>query len=203
MMPLTDTDLELLETYVDGELSGADEEELRRRLDAEPALAAALETLRAEAHVRSQVWKGYEPDEASVRRLIERVDASVDRNTIWAHRLSKIRTVSAAAACIVLGVLIGRVTFSSGHGTGDNGQAITNTTSVKMPGGQPRLVTVPPQQGGPVQFRIVDSNGNPITLQPFSSQKEADDFLIDLARWQHEQEQLRQAGTTLPSSGKF
>ena len=201
MTSLTDQDLELLEAYVDGELSGADEEELRRRLDAERGLAAALETLRAEAHVRTQVWKGYEPDEAAVRRLIERVDASVDRNTIWAHRLSKIRTLSAAAACVVLGVLIGRVTFS-GHSPADGG--ISNATRVDAPGGGPARIIAPShQQGGPVQFRIVDGSGNPITLQPFNSQKEADDFLLDLARWQHEQEQLRQTGTTMPSSGKF
>jgi len=201
MTSLTDQDLELLEAYMDGELSGADEDELRRRLDGEPGLAAALETLRAEAHVRSQVWKGYEPDEAAVRRLIARVDASVDRNTIWAHRLSKIRVLSAAAACIVLGVLIGRVTFSS-HEASDGG--ISNATRVDAHrGGPARLIPAPHQQGGPVQFRIVDGNGTPITLQPFNSQKEADDFLLDLARWQHEQEQLRQGGTTLPSSGKF
>src|SRR4051812_43662603 len=147
MMSMTDQDLELLEAYVDGELSGADEEELRRRLDAEPALAAALETLRAEAHVRSQVWKGYEPDEAAVRRLISRVDASVDRNTIWAHRLSKIRTYGSAAACIVVGVLIGRVTFSSGHN--NTPPSVTNPIRVDMPGGAPRIVrSALPQQGG-------------------------------------------------------
>jgi hypothetical protein len=147
------------------------------------------------------VWKGYEPDEAAVRRLIARVDASVDRNTVWAHRLSKIRTGSAAAACIVLGVLIGRVTFSS-HEAADGG--IPGATRVEARGGgTPRIIAAPHQQGGPVQFRIVDGNGTPITLQPFSSQKDADDFLLDLARWQHEQEQLRQSGTTMPSSGKF
>jgi len=202
MMSMTDQDLELLEAYVDGELSGADEEELRRRLDAEPGLAAALETLRAEAHVRSQVWKGYEPDETAVRRLIARVDASVDRNTIWAHRLSKIRGVSAAAACIVLGVFIGHAAFSSGPGPG-NAPSISNPTRVGVPaGGPPRLATGP-QREGPVQYQIVDDSGKAITLQPFSSQKEGEDFLLDLARWQREQEQLRQGGTTLPSTGKF
>jgi hypothetical protein len=201
MMSLNDQDLELLEAYVDGELDGADDQELRHRLDSEPALSAALETLRAEAHVRAAVWKGYEPDEQAIRRLIARIDTSVDRNTIWAHRLSKIRMVSAAAACVVLGLLLGRISLPGGAPV-NSAPSISNTTSVDLPlNGQPRMVT--PDQSGPVRFRIVDDKGNPIAIQPFKSSKQADEFLRDLASWQRSQAQLRTSGTTMPSSGQF
>src|SRR5207247_10391865 len=105
---------ELFSAYVDGELSPAEQETLSRRLEAEPALAAAVEAFRADRTARAALWQSCEPDEAAVGRLIDRVDRAIDRHTVWSYRLSRIRIASAAAACIVLGVGIGRLTFGPG-----------------------------------------------------------------------------------------
>src|SRR5690348_5379612 len=115
-MAEVDPEFEMLSAFVDGELSADEETSLRHRLEAEPELAAAIEALRADRKVRSALWASYEPDEATVQRLIDRVDRAIDRNTVWSYRLSRIRTASAAAACIVVGILIGRITLGPGAG---------------------------------------------------------------------------------------
>src|SRR3954454_6229473 len=109
MPVVSEQDLEQLEAYVDGELSTGEEDALRARMQAEPILAEAMRRVRADRDIRMAVWKGYEPNEASVARLIAKVDESVDRNTNWSYTLRNIKRFTAAAACIVLGVLIGRV----------------------------------------------------------------------------------------------
>src|SRR3954471_1733462 len=120
MPVVSEQDLEQLEAYVDGELSTGEEDALRARRQAEPILAEAMRRVRADRDIRLAVWKGYEPTEASVARLVAKVDAAVDRNTNWSHTLRNLKRVSAAAACIVLGVLIGRV--------GDDGSMTPNGT---------------------------------------------------------------------------
>jgi len=183
---------ELLSAFVDGELSTEEELALRPRLESEPALVAAIEALRADRSVRSALWKTYEPNEATVGRLIDRVDRAIDRQTVWSHRLSKIRTISAAAACIVLGVMIGRVTFGPHAGRPVDSLVtqgpINGGTTVSFP-------TVP--QPAPTLVRIVDGNGRPLTLQPFNSVEEARRFIQDLQQWQQEQEQIRKGGGSI------
>ena len=51
-MSLSDSDLELLESHLDGELSVAEDEALRDRMNIEPELATVLETLRSERNAR-------------------------------------------------------------------------------------------------------------------------------------------------------
>src|SRR5215813_11351804 len=106
-MSLSDDQIELLECYIDGELPANDEDALRRRLESEPLLASALESLRQERQTRMAVWQGCEPSEASVKRLIAKVGAAVDRHNVWAYRLARYRIPFAAAACILIGFTVG------------------------------------------------------------------------------------------------
>ena len=194
----TDQDLELLEAFADGELGQQDEQALRARLASEPQLAALLEAVRADRAVRAQVFRSFEPDDATVERLISRVHGSVDRNTTWAARLSKLRVASSAAACVLIGLLIGRVAYR------------TPPASTNVPSGPMSVVQVPPSQGAPggvtnvpVQFRIVDANNQPVTLQPFNSAREAQEFIEDLRRWEQRQEQIRRGEGTAPTIESF
>src|SRR5918993_3383038 len=81
MPVVSEQDIEQLEAYVDGELSTGAEDALRARLQAEPILAEAMRRVRADRDIRMAVWKGYEPNEVAVSRLVAKVDAAVDRNT--------------------------------------------------------------------------------------------------------------------------
>ena len=196
----TDHDLELLEAFADGELGEQDDQALRARLASEPQLGALLEAVRADRAVRAQVFTSFEPNDAAVERLIARIHGSVNRNTMWAARLSKLRVATSAAACVMIGLLIGRVAYR------------TPPASTNVPSGPMSVVEVPPSQGSaggvtnvnaPVQFRIVDANNQPVTLQPFNSAREAQEFIEDLRRWEQRQEQIRRGEGTAPTIESF
>ncbi len=108
-MPVSENDLEVLETYLDGGAGNAEEKVLLDRLIKEPALAAAMETVRAERQLRAAVWQSCEPGDERVERLMGRVERKIDHHWNWTKRLSQLRMVSGAAACILVGVFVGRV----------------------------------------------------------------------------------------------
>jgi anti-sigma factor RsiW len=207
----SDADLELLEAYLDGELTTTEEESLRARMSADPALAATMDALRADRSVRAAVWQSFEPAPAQVDRLLARVHASVDRNTIWAARLSKLRVVTSAAACILLGFVIGRVAHRPAES--DGGAGVSGGIAAVRPSGGLNVVQVPQGQmpagvtnvnnAPAVQFRIVDGNNQPVTLQPFNSAREAQEFIDAWHRWTRHQEQLRNGGGAVPAEESF
>ena len=184
MPPVGEQDLEQLEAYVDGELSTGEEDALRARMQAEPILAEAMRRVRADRDIRMAVWKGYEPNEASVARLIANVDAAVDRNTNWAYTLRNLKRVSAAAACIVFGVLIGRV--------GNQDAMMPNGPIANVSGG--RNVPGPTMVSNPIEFPIVNERGQAVGVQRFQSMREAQEFLDELNRFHRMQEQIRNGG---------
>ena len=67
-MAVSEQDLELLETYLDGELSGSEVDALIDRLRTDPALATAMETAKAERQVRMAIWTSCEPIPSSLSR---------------------------------------------------------------------------------------------------------------------------------------
>ena len=198
MPQVGEQDLEQLEAYVDGELTTTQEDALRARLSAEPLLSEAMRRVRADREIRMAVWKGYEPDEASVARLIAKVDAAVDRDTKWAYTLRNVKRFTAAAACIVLGVLIGRVGNSDAlmTGGGGGGGTIASVPGSNVPG--PTMVS------NPIEFPIVNERGQAVGVQRFQSTREAQEFLDELNRLHRMQEQLRNgSGQILVPSERF
>ena len=186
MPVVNEQDLEQLEAYVDGELSTTEEDALRARLAAEPILAEAMRRVRADRDIRMAVWKSFEPSEASVARLVAKVDAAVDRTSNWSYKLTTLRRVSAAAACIVLGVLIGRAGDNGGGGVMTSGQVAT------VPGGAGRSMQT--NVSHPIEFPIVDEQGRPVAVQRFQTLREAQEFLEELNRFHRMQEQIRSGG---------
>ena len=193
MPVVSEQDLEQLEAYVDGELSTTDEDALRARLAAEPVLAEAMRRVRADRDIRMAVWKACEPNEASVARLIAKVDAAVDRNTNWSYKLSTLRRVSAAAACIVLGVLIGRAGHDAGTPDGRMSQVASGGGNGGN-GGNNGTVRGPTMVSNPIEFPIVNEQGQPVGVQRFQSMREAQDFIEELNRFHRMQEQIRNGG---------
>jgi anti-sigma factor RsiW len=192
-----DSEMELLSAYIDGELSAEESATLQARVSANPKLSSAIEQLRADRSVRSALWQSFEPDEVAVGRLIDRVDRAIDRQTAWAHRLANLRIISSAAACIVVGLFIGRVAFGPRGGPID-------ATSSSAPIGGVQTIVGPAPVTTPAQVRIVDSNNNPVALQPFNSNEDLQRFLDDLRAWQQAQEQAKQGqGFGVPLSEKF
>src|SRR5439155_1550013 len=100
--------LELLESYLDDELTGRELEGLRQRLSSEPQLAAAIDELRSQREMRQHFFAACEPDEASVQRLIRSVKREATREAVWSGRNRNLKWVSGLAACLVFGFISGR-----------------------------------------------------------------------------------------------
>src|SRR4051794_41534535 len=96
-----DPDFELLEGYLDGELSPVDIGHLERRLRAEPELADALSRMSAEFAFRRAVWKSLEPTGTEALATANAAAAGARREDLR-RRLGRLgRIVRAAAACLV------------------------------------------------------------------------------------------------------
>src|SRR5689334_5463860 len=110
-MAVTETDLELLETYLDDELSAEEGDVLRRRLASEPALAAAMDELRQARELRQQAFGAMEIPQhraaASADTLVRSLRQAATREMAWSGRVRILRQLSAAAACLIVGVLVG------------------------------------------------------------------------------------------------
>ena len=173
-MSLSDCDLELLESHLDGELSVADDEALRERMNIEPELATVLETLRAERDARRGAFVMMEPDDAAVTRFnrsASRELARIDRESFWKNTASRLRVVAAAAACLVIGFSVARISDSGVLNRGPSAQ----------------LGPLDPASPA-VEVILTDSQGRQLGVQRFTSEERARQFVTDCKRWQEERE---------------
>src|SRR4051794_11132613 len=106
-MAVNETDIELLESYLDDELAPAEIEALRERLSSEPALAAAMDDLRSHRQMRSQFFASLEPSERAVERVVQSVHKSINKEIVWAERFRTFRAVGSLAACLLVGFIGG------------------------------------------------------------------------------------------------
>jgi hypothetical protein len=175
-MSLSDTDLELLENHLDGELSVAEDEALRERMNIEPELGAMLESLRGERDARRMAFVSLEPDDATVARFnryASREIQRLDRESFWRRTSKTLRAVSAAAACLVIGFSVGRIMNSGVLSTqpGDRNGGIND----------PNVVEVV----------LTDDSGREIGVQRFPSRERANEFINDVDQW-HDRARQRQ-----------
>jgi len=193
-MAVSENDLELLETYLDGELSTAQTNALIDRLRSEPALAAAMESAKAERQIRMAVWTSCEPNEATVEKLLGRVQRKIDNHWSWASRLSKLRMVSGAAACILIGVFMGYAGRTRNQPP-TNGPAIVSNNGV--------VNTAGTTNSGPVEVPIVDEYGRVVVLQRFATEQDAQQFIEEMRQWQEKQDKAPTGGNIVQTQQKF
>jgi anti-sigma factor RsiW len=179
--PMTEQDLELLETYLDGEMSVEESAELRDRVSGSPELAGALEMLRAERATRAQAWPSFEPSLLEIDRLADRLERTIGQapaHPVWDRVLSIGRIVTAAAACLVMGIAIGRMN-GAGALPGGLGSATAGATSSQQA----------------VDVVLTDDTGR-VFVQRFDSMQAARQFIDDIKRAR--EQQLRDQGVTPP-----
>lgn len=174
-MSLHDSDLELIENHLDGELSVADDEALRDRMNIEPELASVLQTLRSERIMRRGAFVSMEPDDAAVERFnraASREIRRIDRSTFWGRTSKTLRIVSAAAACLLIGFSVGRIADSG----------VLN----RQPGEQ--LAADPNTRF--VEVILTDEGGRELGIQRFASHERAREFVNDCERMRQLQQNL-------------
>lgn len=180
-------DLEQLEALLDGELTVDEEYALRERAAAEPALAEALDRLRAQRDLRSLVWRAAEPNEAQVGTVVSSVRGAIRRDQAWNIRLRAMRYVSGLAACVLVGFLMGRF-LPYGTTNENQGNGIVFETErgpvAEVMDTQPIQPQPQPRTSG---FRVLltDNYGRVIAEQRFDTFNEARDFTEDLRRAQN------------------
>lgn len=108
-MPISDSDLQVLEEWLDGELPEAQTESLRRRLSMEPELALAADRLRGDRQLRSRLFTLLEPTERDMDPLVADLRREVRREELWASRVRGLKKITALAASIVLVFMAGWV----------------------------------------------------------------------------------------------
>jgi len=197
-MSVSETDLELLETYLDDELSAEEGEALRRRLSSEPALVAAMDELRHDRAVRQQAFGTMELTERqalmATDSIVRSVRQAATREVARSGRMRLFRQVAAAAACIMVGVLVGwmghsrtelaqqpLISLDSANGVTSHGTGGTLVSNNSIRGGN---------EGG-FNVQITDDAGRVLAVQHFDTLNEAREFSNDLSRWQARQRRMR------------
>src|SRR5690349_14612836 len=102
-MAVSESDLELLENYLDDALESVQVESLRARLGEDADLRVALEQIRHERSSRNAFFATLEPDDATADALAARIRASIRQRRRFAGVAGPLRYLAAAAACVAIG----------------------------------------------------------------------------------------------------
>jgi hypothetical protein len=175
---VTETEIDILETWLDGELGPIEASEVQRRLATDPELSAAQADLRRERELRAAHFAAIEPTDAENRDFLDRVEANIARRRRWTIYHQFARTAGAIAACVAIGFGIGWMGRGSG---GPSNRGMTPAV---------------------YQVNISDESGRVIGVQHFNSPDQAREFSDDLRRWQEQQDQIRN-GYLIVRSGNF
>jgi hypothetical protein len=200
---MNDNDLQILESYLDGDMSPVQSEELWKRLAMERELAAELEKLRGEHALRQGVWTSLEPAEHTAAQLEYSIVRGARRQEVFAMVSKGMGILTTVAACILMGFTIGWL----GHdrynpGTGavptDSHGNVGNVSNVS----DVRVVSPNSNSAAPGIVDIRDSSGRVIAQQQFSSRDEAESFVRDFQNAQANRRDISQPMIT-PTDVKF
>lgn len=201
---VSEQDLELLETYLDNEIVGDEMDRVRARLRKEPALAMALDQLTRDRQLRHQVYFAMDRESAATAgSATESIGRSLQRAAVrevaWGNRRHVFRQVCAAAACIVVGLLVGW------FGREQAEVQIARPSDAGMSQRMSSDAMTVSQQTTRAGFNvaITDDSGRVLAQQHFNTLEEAQRFTSDLVRWQTRQREIRNGGDVRLVGGKF
>ena len=165
---MSDEEIQILESYLDGALPAHEAQDVCRRLADDAAYGAAFERLRGERATRQAAWRSFEPDPASAAGFARRAAGEAVRQDRLARASRFARRATAVAACLVVAfaggwVARGRMT-SADHVAGISPAGIT--------------------PAGTFQVALTDEHGTIIAVQRFSDPQKAREFAEDVDRWQ-------------------
>jgi hypothetical protein len=170
-MAINENDLQLIQTYLDGEMPTADCEGLWRRLAVEPELAAELEKLRAEVSGRQMVWGSLEPADDMLAELQRNIIRESRKQSVREIAGNRLRGIASVAAMLLFGFGIGWY----GRDKFPNlGSQLMTTPSSAVPASSML------GSSGLWQVNIKDANGKVIATQRFNTREEAIRFADDI-----------------------
>lgn len=181
MMRIGEHDFELLEEYLDEALGDSARRDLDARLAVDASLADALGDLSTGRILRAELFASLEPDAASERKVIDRINAAILHDDMKRRRWSGWGRVSSLAAGIIVAFLAGWMChriFSPSPSPANAGGSL----AVTNPG---------------YQVQITDDAGRVVAVQKFTSLEQAREFTDDMTKWQLRQQQLQQGQVVL------
>lgn len=200
-MSVSETDLELLETYLDDQLSAEEGDALRRRFASEPALVGAMDQLRQERELRRGVFASMEID-GGTDQVVRAVRAAATKEIVRGTRMRIWRQVSAAAACLLVGTFAGWLARGPASApTGPSDTRVVANDPHASPNPNISLIDDEPNERrsarGGYNVSITDDFGRVLAVQHFDTLNEARQFSNDLGQWQNKQRQLRNSNIKL------
>jgi anti-sigma factor RsiW len=180
-MSVSDNDIELLDSWLDGAISFSEASPLRQRLAEESDLAAAMQDLRGERALRQAAFASLLPDEDDTglpERLLSGVRIAAARSQTRRRMLGF--AAMAAAACLLLGFGAGRAML---HGP---------SVAVNPNPAPHQAVVHGPQVETVVTYQVslTDESGHVTAVQSFDSLEHARAFAADVGSWQQRRELL-------------
>ncbi len=182
-MSVNDDDLLNLELMLDNELSVDETQSLRRRISAEPALAAALAELEGQRQFRrTALSEVFDSDTQSVERLVLSVRTASASEAIKQRRMSILRYSLSAAASLIIGLGIGSMLNGSGP-TPVNGEGpqVVSASPMQLGGWNSNASIDRGARGISVVVLHDRTTGKPVWRIEFANREAADAFLRDLA----------------------
>jgi hypothetical protein len=212
---MRENDQQTLEEWLDGELTDEQVEQLRRRIADEPELAQAIDHLRSERQMRSQVWPTLEATDAEVEQLIANVRREVQRDEVWSIRLRTMRRFTSIAASITIVFMtgwlahsrlrvVGPDTFSpqpTAQPVATNTPSTNNQIQFQQPGNI-NFVNAPIYQNlsgpQPANYQLVirDRQGH-VWVQPLNKLDDPNKFMADVSRFEAQQQQRQPSDPVL------
>lgn len=198
--PRPEPDFELLERYLDRELTQDETLRLEQRLSSEPELAEALARMSADYAIRRAVWASMEPAPADAMNVAAGVGRFA-RKAELRRRLARLsRIAGAAAACVMLGFLAGWVGRGGSIAQANEGGTPTTRPAVH-PSSHDGKAAQPTEPPGLYQVALTDEAGNITAVQKFATLEDARNFAADVGRWQALQAQIDNGQPVMTSSG--
>jgi hypothetical protein len=200
-MSVNDSDLELLQAYLDGEMPMSECEGLWRRLAVEQELSRELDQMRAEVATRTVVWSSLEPDDAAVASLEKNVLRAARRQDLQVRANRWFRTVAAVAACLLFGFGFGWWGRDKYPNLNIERAISTDTQPGAVQHGGFDLGPSAPT--GKYVVNVRDVTGKIIASQQFNTYDEAKQFADDFAKMQQTRGESHDSPVTPAPSEKF
>jgi hypothetical protein len=187
-MAVNDNDVELLDSYLDGELPMSECEGLWRRLAVEPELSRELDRLRADAATRQIVFSSLEPADDILASLQRNILKSARKESLRATYNRYVRRFATIAACLLFGFGFGWWGHTAYPNFAHNWMGPSGTTGMAGLGDGLGLPTVravqPAAPHGKFLVNIRDGSGQVIATQQFDTYEQAKQFVDDYSKSQ-------------------
>lgn len=194
---LSESDLNLLDAYLDDALSASEVQVLDARLSEEPETAAALDSLRKERQARVAAFASLTPEPAHADRFAEGVLSSVRRRQFGRRVMRAAQWVGSLAACLAVGFFVGWI-GRGGRAGGTPGPVVAPAQTHD----DAHLVIQVPGASDPGQYHVavLDGKGRVLAVEHFSKLEDPRQIAAYIGQYRARREPAHDMSTVMGRS---